>query len=260
MSGMIPYKTGLTRIPQIEQAMAWLVEAGPLVENPPIPAKLLYRLANQKRILRLRRSLYLVPRADGTLPSLAAAVGLTFPAGYITGLAALAEAGLTDQDAAVWHVVNPHQSPSLRYGSLRVEAHCSPGRVTRAKVRSQITEGVRVRWATPLQALMDSCAIPLAAPDPVALVSGLRVAMETRRVLPKALQLAALADGSEAVARRMGYLLQLLGWTVSPDLLRLARRSHDWVRLTTQRPTTVRDSRWRLLLSEPGDLLLRRSL
>jgi predicted transcriptional regulator of viral defense system len=260
MDVMSPYKTGLARIPQIEQAMAWLVEAGPLVENPLIPPNLMARLVAQGRILRLRRSLYLAPRGDGRLPSMAAAITLALPMGYITGLAALAEAGFTDQDPAVWHVVNPSQAPSLRYGALTVEVHSSPRRARAAQVRSRRDEGVSVRWATPLQAILDSCAISSTAPDPVYLVAALRVALESGRLLPKTLQEAILVEGSEAAARRLGYLLTLLGNTVSPEVLSLARRTHDWALLTPKRPTATRNSQWRLLLTEPGDQLLRRSL
>jgi len=258
MSSITPYETGIARIPQLERAMAWLVEVGPLVEGPPLPVWILSRLVKQRRILRLRRDLYLVPRKNGKIPSETATIGLVFPEGYITGM--VAHYNFTDQDAGLWHVINPTRMSGMRYGPLTIEAHCSPKRISRAKINARREEGVVVGWATPVQAIIDCCALPSLAPEIGILIAVMRTALQKRAVTAKTLQEAAMAEDSEAVATRIGYLLELLGGEINPELWKIARRTNNWLPLVTGREMTARDSSWRILLPESGAAMLRRSL
>lgn len=253
------HQTGILRLSQIEQAMAWLVESGPLVEKPPIPQKMLERLTNQHRIVRLRRGLYMVQRPDRTIPGPAATSGLVFPDGYITGLAALSHYGLTDQDPRTWVLVTPTRESPIRYGSLAMRTYSSPKLSSRAKKVISIIEKVRVTFASPEQALLDCLLTQRIAPDRTILFAALVTGIQRRSIHSKTLELAALRFKSVALARRTGYYLELAEQEVTSKLLVRAQTSHDWTPLVPGEAAVDFSSRWRLALPESAESLRRRS-
>src|SRR6266568_755584 len=114
-------KLGVTRQPQVEQAMLWLVENGPLHQDPQLPHWILRQLVRGKRIARLRRGLYLVPTQTGRLPSLPAVGQLLAPDGYLSFYSAITRHGLTDQETALWAMVTDKPQFAVRYGQIRLE-------------------------------------------------------------------------------------------------------------------------------------------
>jgi predicted transcriptional regulator of viral defense system len=255
------YDVGLLRIPVLEQAMAWLVENGPLVAHPNLPAWTLKALVKDRRIVRLRRGLYLVPDRDGHLPSLEATIQHVAPTGYITGWAALAHHGLTDQDPGRWAVVTPERNAGFAYGRATVDFHTSPSRAAGADIviASEGRHGPGVtRWATAKQAFIDLLDRPELGPDAGSVAGSLRTGIEGGVVGFADLVSAVTGHGAVASARRLGFLGEIASNSRLPGLLPLAHRSHNWSRLGTSE-TVARDSRWRLLLPLPVDVIRARA-
>src|SRR6266516_1172321 len=115
------YESGLLRPAKIEQAMAWLIEHGPLLEEPPLPWWMLRDLVRAGRIARVRRGLYLVPRPHGEMLPLPAIATELEPRGYLSFYGALVHYGLTDQDTATWQYVSPKRARALRLGGRRLD-------------------------------------------------------------------------------------------------------------------------------------------
>lgn len=248
-------KVGVTRRPQVEQAMAWLVANGPLHQDPPLPHWTLRQLVRTERIARLRRGTYLAPRPDGRLPAAPAVAQLLAPEGYLSFYGAITLHGLTDQDTARWVMVTrAHQAPA-RAPRAQFDFVPWPARVRGAQVRTRAIDGVRVRLATPLQAFSDCLEAPRFAPSFPELVHVLRDGLALRRLSRGSLVERALELSSPVVARRLGLLLELVTGEVEPRLVDVAGRSHNWTRLD-DRPATIREPRWRLLLPRSrGDIL-----
>ena len=61
MNGQKLYESGLIGAPKLEQAMAWLVENGPLHDGPNLPNWMLKALLNGGRVARLRPGVSLAP-------------------------------------------------------------------------------------------------------------------------------------------------------------------------------------------------------
>lgn len=249
MSSNILTESGLTRTPKLEQAMAWLVENGPLHEQPDLPPWMLRELVKAGRIARLRRGLYLVPDARGTMLSLPAVGARVAPRGYLSFYGALVLHGLTDQDTARWVMVTDKRQSPIRYGQQRLEFVAWPKRLRGAHTEMRGDSGSRFRIATPEQALCDTLEAPRLAPNWPELIHVLRTGVGLRKISLQ--KLGALARGidSPALARRLGFLLELSLGRLDRRLLDIAQRSHDHTRLA--RLGTVartRDARWRLEL------------
>jgi predicted transcriptional regulator of viral defense system len=238
-------KVGLIKRPQIEQAMAWLIEHGPLVEKPQLPAWMLKQLVRENRIARLRRGLYLVPDKAGRMLPVAVVAALLAPLGYVSFYGALTLHGLTDQDASVWAVVTDKFQGDVRYGPFTLQFAVWPRRLRRAKTKKMAVDGVQIRVATPAQALSDALEAPRFGAALPELLHVLRVGLSTRRVTVAQLRQRAVELGSVTLARRLGLLLELATGDVDPVLATLARRSHRW---TEGNGRQVRDSQWRLVL------------
>lgn len=249
-------KMGLLRTAQTDQALVWLVRHGPLVRDPPLPFWLLRQLVRTERIARLRRGLYVAPRPNGRLPSLPAAAALVEPSGYLSFYGALTLHGLTDQDADRWGMVTARRRRPIRYGRVRLEFVTWPARMRIAKVATRSIDGVRVRIATPVQAFCDTLEAPRLGPSLPEMLHVLRTGLGTRRFSIAGLRARARAVDSVALARRLGLLLELATGTADPELLRIAQRSHAWGR-AEERPGTVSESRWRLLLPRTRSDLIR---
>jgi len=256
MSIDILQKLGLVRLPTVDQAMAWLIEHGPVVADPPFPNWVLRQLVRTQRVARLRRGLYLVPRPDGTMLQLPAVAALVMPEGYLSFYGALTLYGLTDQDAAHWGMVTRARQRPLRYGPLTLEFVTWPARVRSAKTRQRTIDGVSVRLATPVQAFCDALEQPRLGASFPEMLRVLRTGLATRALTASALRAHARAVNSPALARRLGLLLELATTNVDQELAAIARRSHAWTsgdRLQER----ASDSRWRVRLSRSRDDLTR---
>lgn len=256
MSVDIVKEPGLLRTAQTDQALAWLVRHGPLLSDPPLPNWVLRQLVRTKRIARLRRGLYLVPRADGRLPSLPAAAALVEPSGYLSFYAALTLHGLTDQDTDRWGMVTARRRRPIRYGRVRLEFVTWPARLRIAKVATRHIDGVSVRIATPVQAFCDTLEAPRLGPSLPEMLHVLRVGVRARRLSIAALRARARLVNSVVLARRLGLLMELATGSADAQLLRVAQRSHAWSR-AEERPGTISEPRWRLLLTRGRSDLIR---
>jgi Transcriptional regulatory protein, C terminal len=145
----------LIAVDKTEQAMAWLISQGPVVEHPPLPAWITKKLVAARRIMRLRRDAYLVPDASGRLPSLPRAMNLLDPSCYVSGHGALAAQGLNDQDIAVWWSVGNRRQADISYGLFRAHFVVSPESAKHGEYHVVTSDGDRVKMATPAQALVD---------------------------------------------------------------------------------------------------------
>jgi predicted transcriptional regulator of viral defense system len=257
MQQSIAYESGLTRVPKLEQAMAWLVEHGPVVVDPPLPQWLLHDLVDGKRIARPRRGIYLVPTPTGDMLSLPAVATLLAPKGYLSFYGALVLHGLTDQDTAQWGVVTDKRQGSLRRGQQRLDFVPWPRRLSGAEVRTVQQGTAQIRIATPAQALCDALEAPRYVTSWPELIHVLRTGLATRKVSVASLRARALAINSPALARRLGLLLEMATGHVDRELLTIALRSNDWTRLAgLGTRTRARDPRWRVELPRSREDLL----
>lgn len=253
----IAYELGLTQVPKIEQAMAWLIEHGPVVIDPPLPAWLLHDLVAAGRIANLRRGVYLVPTATGDMWNLPAVATQLAPKGYLSFYGALTLHGLTDQDTAQWAFVTNKRQASIMAGGQRLDFVPWPRRLRDAGVKTLQRGSETIQIATPAQALADALEAPRYARSWPELVHVFRSGIGLRRLDRTALRARALATNSPALARRLGFLLELVTGNVDPDLAAIAQRSNNWTRLAGfGEKARTRDSRWRLELPRSREDLL----
>jgi predicted transcriptional regulator of viral defense system len=239
-------ETAIIALPQVEQAMAWLVSNGPIVNDPPIPNWILRRLVDGRRIMRLRRSLYLVPSAEARLIGVGPTVNALDPEGYVSGLAALALHGLTDQDIAEWWSISPRRQSDIRYGRIAVHFIYSPDRA-RSGARVVVTQaGEEVTVATPDQAIVDELRFLPDRIDWLATARMLAEALAQRATTPRELTTLLSRDRapSAAVARRLGFLLEAVGASAPEPLFAMSRRTHD---VTAVPGAKAHVDRWRLV-------------
>ena len=251
-------ETALIALPQVEQAMAWLVSNGPIVADPPIPNWILRRLVEARRVMRLRRSLYLAPSASARLLGVGPTLNALDPGGYLSGLAALALHRLTDQDIADWWSISPRRQPDVRYGRIGAHFICSPDRARSGQRVVLIDSGEQVTVATPTQALLDELRFLPQRIDWLATARMLSEALDQHVTSPS--ELTAVLDQDEApsaaVARRLGFLLESVGASAPEQLLRISRRTHD---VTVAAGARTRIERWRLV-SPVSELEIQRGI
>jgi predicted transcriptional regulator of viral defense system len=233
--------------------MAWLVEHGPIVNSPPLPTWALDRLVKSKRILRLRRDVFLAPTPAGRLPSSESVASLLAPGGYISFYEAMILNGLTDQDTSRLVVISDRRQANARFGDRTIHFVFAPGRAAFAHTVTKDFDGVRGRVATVAQAVLDSLTLPWHAPRLRELVAIIRLGLQSGRLNREELVELVLAENSPAVARRAGFLLELVGADVDSRLRALAVRTNDRTPLIPSQPTKASNSTWRLDLpaSEP---------
>lgn len=257
MNSGILYESGLIVAPKLEQAMAWLVENGPLHVEPRLPNWILKALVNDGRIARLRRGVYLAPAPEGSMLSLPAVATELAPKGYLSFYGALVLHGLTDQDTTRWGFVTDTRQAPVRVGHDRLEFVPWPRRLATAENKVQVIRGEHIRIASPAQALCDVLEAPRLAPNWSELVHVLRIGLALRRLSRSALRARALDIDSPALARRLGLVLEMATGKVESDLLEIAHRSNDWTRLAgLGTEARVRDARWRVELPRSREDLL----
>lgn len=237
--------------------MAWLIERGPVVVDPPLPAWLLHDLVEAGRVAHLRRGVYLVPMPNGDMLSLPAVATELARKGYLSFYGALVLHGLTDQDTTHWAFVTDKRQGSLRLGAQQLDFVPWPGRLRDAEVKYLRRGSETVRLATPVQALADALEAPRYARSWPELLHVFRSGTGLKRLSRTALRARALATDSPALARRLGFLLELDTGKVDPQLATIAARSNDWTRLAGfGEKARERDSRWRLELPRSREDLL----
>ncbi len=248
-------KMGLIYSPKVEQAMAWLVDEGPLHRTPHLPAWMLRNLTTGQRIARLRRGVYLAPQVSGRMPGLLPTAQLLEPAGYISFYSALVEHNLTDQDSALCVMVAPVRQRSVHYGQFRIHFVPWPRRLKSAATLTLRRDNITLRLATPIQALLDSLEAPRFSPSAPEMFRMLRDGLDFKKITLRPLLRQAVGLNSPAVARRLGFLLELATGEVYPELLEISMRSHAWTRFDDAEPR-ARESRWRLLLPRSGSAIV----
>lgn len=250
------HESRLIAIPQKEQGMAWLVSHGPLVVNPPLPPQVLRALAAERRIVRLRKGLYLAPSAAGQLPSLPATINLADPDGYISGHGALMLHGLNDQDISRWYSISNRRQADITYGRLNVHFVYSPEQRRVARVTTVSHRGTRVTVATVAQAFIDEVTLMPYRLDYSETIRVLRNALQSRQTTERELVAVLKRRPSVAGARRLGFMLEAVLGRITPELLDLARRNEG---TTAVGGATVAERKWRLMLPRSRDAIVRAS-
>jgi predicted transcriptional regulator of viral defense system len=249
------HKNNMIAIPQKEQGLAWLMANGPLLENPPLPMIMLRGLVADRRVLRLRRGLYLAPTPSGRLPSLPRAINLADPTGYISGHGALMLHNLNDQDIARWYSVSAHRQGDFQYGESLVHFVLSPSR-TKVGLTTVEVRGESVRLATIARALIDELDLMpfgLNLPETTRI---LRLAVLSGRATEQSLINELRKTPSVAAGRRLGFLLELITGHQNPSLLALA---HSKSGVTRQAGGICVEPQWRLRLPQTRTDILRAS-
>lgn len=248
------HNSRLISVAKTEQALAWLIEHGPVIDDPELPPWILRSLVADRRILRLQRSLYLVPDRQGRLLSLPAAVNAVEPGSYITGHGALSLHGLNDQDISHWWAVSPHRRSDIRYGRFRAHFVLSPAHARTAARTEVWAEGDKVTIATVAQAFADELRFMPYRLDWVETARVLRNARDAGKVTERQIVAALGPRPPIALARRAGLLLALAGARPNKQLLALARKNDDVTRLAGG---SVVDREWRLTLPVPREQIVR---
>jgi len=250
------YESNMIAIPQKEQALAWMIGEGPLVEEPGLPMPALRSLVAQQRIVRLRRGLYLAPTPDGRLPSFPRTVNLVDPEGYISGQGALSLHGFNDQDISRWYSVGPSHRGDITYGQYKAHFVESPERSqdasrTQVEVRSE-----PVVVATPARAMIDDVDLMPFGLDVVEVARALRYTVGSGAVSEDDLMAEWRRTPSVAAARRLGLLLEIVTGERSRAFLEVARSRGGVTRLQGD---TVAEPAWRLLLPRSREDIARAS-
>jgi len=222
-------KVGAVALPKVEQAAAWMIEQGPIIEHPELPPWVLRTLVGQNRVARLRRGVYAVPDAQGRLRLSPFAVGeIVEPGSILSFHAALAFWNLTDQTPRRIGVLSRTCHSSIALGPQTVVFLARPRALKRMERKLAKIGDLTVRVATPSQAFVDALSSPPLAASPAELLAILAHGLATKILTPTGLRRRAIADGSLVVARRLGLLLELATGTADSELLDRARTSHAY--------------------------------
>ena len=239
------HESNLVAVAQKEQALAWMIEVGPLVEPAGLPMAALRSLVAQRRILRLRNGLYLVPTREGRLPSLPRTINLADPEGYISGMGALSLHGFNDQDVARWYSVSSTRKPDIAYGPFHAHFVLSPERARVASRMRVDIQGEPVTLATAARAIIDELDLMPFGLDLGEVARMLRYTVGSGAIDEAQLMTEWRLTPSVATARRLGLLIELVTGTRSRAFLEVARSRKGITRLKDDR---VPDPVWRLAL------------
>jgi len=222
-------KVGAVALPKVEQAAAWMIGQGPIIEHPELPVWVLRTLVGQNRVARLRRGMYAVPDARGQLRLSPFAVGeVVEPGSVLSFHAALAFWNVTDQIPRRIGVVSKKRHSPIAFGPQTVVFLARPRTLRHMEVKRTKIGDQTVGVATPAQAFVDALSSPPLAASPAEMLTILGHGLATKIFTPTALRRRALADGSLVVARRLGLLLELATGKTDSALLERARSSHAY--------------------------------
>ena len=214
-------------------------------------------LADDERVLRLRKGLYLAPMVTGRLPSLPRAINLADPEGYISGHGALMLHGLDDQDISRWYSVTSRRQADMSYGRQGVHFVLSPTAAISGERTTLPLRGEQIVLATAAQAIVDEVRFMPYSLDYAAIARVLRSAIEVSRIEAHDLRASLGARPSVAATRRLGFLLELVQGKPDAELLAIARSQTGWTK--TAGSDAAKDDTWRLFLPLERDLILRAS-
>lgn len=251
-------KVGQVALPKVEQAVAWMIEHGPIIEDPRLPPWVLHSLARQNRIVRLRQGVYAVPDANGRVRLSAFAVGdVVEPGSVVSFHAALAFWNVTDQTPRRIGVVSKKRHSPVLFGPQTVVFLARPRTLKRMEFKTSRIGDRRVRVATPAQAFIDALSHPPLAAAPSEMLAILVHGLATKILTSGALRRRALADGSLVVARRVGLLLELATGEVDAQLLARAHSSHAYSRFEGPEGQAAEHAvpRWLLRVPAPPERL-----
>ena len=246
----------LVRLPVLEQSMAWLVERGPLVTSPPLPTWALYRLVHQRRIIRLQRDTFVAPYPDGSMPSVEEVVARHDPTAYVSFAAALAYHGLNDQDPTDVVALTQAAKAELRYGIRRVNLTRGRRASSSPRTITALIGHTQCRIATPEQALLDCLRNPNLGPPLYSVARALRTLMSMSPSACLWLRNKVTASKSPTLARRLGFLIEVLTDVVDNALVTQGHRNHTSSAFSDL-PTHEHQPLWRLDLPMSRDQLLR---
>jgi predicted transcriptional regulator of viral defense system len=222
-------KVGAVTLPKVEQAAAWMIGQGPIIEHPELPAWVLRTLVGQNRVARLRRGVYAVPDAEGRLQLSPFAVGeVVEPGSVVSFHSALAFWNVTDQTPRRVGVVSKTRHSPVVFGPQTVVFLARPRKLGHMEFKRRKIGEQTVRVATPAQAFIDALSYPPLAASPAEMLTILAHGLATTIFTPSGLRRRALADGSLVVARRLGLLLELATGQTDSELLERARSSHAY--------------------------------
>jgi predicted transcriptional regulator of viral defense system len=239
------HETGLIALDKQEQGLVWLIENGPLVENPPLPDWMLKQLVQDERILRLQRDLYLAPTSIGYLPSLSWTISTLNPEGYITGHAALSLRGLNDQDIIDWQVLAAVRRSDFNYGIFHVHFIFSPSQALNGERESLEIGRDQISVASVAQAFVDELRFAGQELNWIETARILQSALRSHKTSTSQFEELLLINPSAALIRRIGFLLTTLGEHPSEKLLVISRGDHH---TTVDSNGLYLDSLWRLKL------------
>lgn len=222
-------KVGAVSLPKVEQAAAWMITQGPIIEEPELPAWVLRTLVGQNRVARLRRGVYAVPDAQGQLRLSPFAVGeVVEPGSVVSFHAALAFWNVTDQTPRRIGTVSKKRHSPIAFGPQTVVFLARQRALKHMEFKLIKIRDQTVRVATPAQAFIDALSYPPLAASPAEMLNILDHGLATKIFTPTSLRRRALADGSLVVARRLGLLLELATGKTDVELLERARSSHAY--------------------------------
>lgn len=237
----------LVRQPVLEQAMAWLVEHGPVVASPPLPVWTLKRLTATNRILRLQRDLFLAPRVDGSLPTLTETLTLLGLTGYVSFGAALYTHGLTDREPRTWTLITDRRRHPLRYGYRSIAFVSAPDALATAETTTFETQDGTYGMATAERAVTDSLDFIAYAPPLPELMQVVRSGLAVGRLSKDSLVARVLDDHPIGTVRLLGLLIELATGDVDQRLWMRARTSHRYTSMRISEDG-YNDAKWRLRL------------
>jgi predicted transcriptional regulator of viral defense system len=222
-------KVGAVALPKVEQAAAWMIGQGPIIEHPELPAWVLRTLVGQNRVARLRRGVYAIPDAEGRLRLSPFAVGeVVEPGSVVSFHSALAFWNVTDQTPRRVGVVSKQRHSPVAFGPQTVVFLARPRTLRHMEVKRSKIGDHTVRIATPAQAFVDALSYPPLAASPAEMLTILAHGLATQIFTSTGLRRRALAGGSLVVARRLGLLLELATGQTDSELLERARSSHAY--------------------------------
>lgn len=216
----------------------------------------LKRLAAKKRIIRIERGKYLfAPMESGkqglwSEDSFAAVPHLVGKSGYYIGLlTALHYWGMTEQIPLVVYVVTKKRKKSMKaFGARYVFVNMKLGDSMEAEFA-----GTKVRISSREQTILDG----LAHPEYSLGVAGISQGISSARGELDWLKLASLClKEKDAVRRRLGYLLELIGEGKHARKLEKRFNGFSWLDPSSEKRRLSYSKKWGLILNDSKESLL----
>lgn len=198
----------------------------------------LNRIVNRKLLIRIERGKYAL--ADQHPFSIASSI--TFPS-YISFISAYSFYGLTTQIPIVFFVVTLKQKKEFSYDNYQIKFV----KITKGRFfgyRKEFINNKIVFIAEKEKAVLDSLFLPIYCP-----LSETHFALKEMEINKEKLLDYVKKMNSSIVAKRLGYLLDLIGIDLYSELKSVLSRNYDL--LNPLRPKTMeRNEKWKLIINE----------